>query len=40
MLTLNIKPYSLIRIINVVNKTKNKVVFRGYNPATKVEQKK
>jgi len=40
MLTLNIKPYSLIRILNVANKTKNKVVFRGYNQATKVEQKK
>jgi len=40
MLTLNIKPYSLIRIFNAVNQTKNKVVFRGYNPATKVEQKK
>ena len=39
MLTLNIKPYSLIRILNVVNKTKNKVVFRVYNLATKVEQK-
>jgi len=31
MLTLNIKPYSLIRIINVVDKTKNKVVFSRYN---------
>jgi len=39
MLTLNIKPYSLIRTFNVVNQTKNKVVFKRYNPATKVEQK-
>jgi hypothetical protein len=39
MITLNINPYSLIRILNVVNQTKNKVVLRCYNLTTKVEQK-
>jgi len=38
MLPLNIKPYSLKGILNLIHQTKNKVVFRGYNPATKVEQ--
>jgi hypothetical protein len=27
-------------ILNVVSQTKNKVLFRGYNLSTKVEQKK
>ena len=40
MLTLNIQPYSLKRMLNVIHQTKNKVVFRYYNLATKVEQKK